>query len=553
MATIQSQHAASESDGDSVDSAEAFIQRKKKNKNRQDELDHILDEALRVAAEEAAERDSESSLSSLQKVRKKRCAKSKTTLCRRNADGDIVEVTWNTSNWYTLYVEPETVAICRQQKDWSSKFRRRFRLPYDAYEILIEEAKESVLFSRWSNRKDACGVPGSPIELMLLGSLRYIGRGWTFDDIEEATAIHEETHRQFFHVFIAWGSTSLFNRFVSPPLTREDALNNMAEFSSAGFHGCVGSSDATHIAMEKCSSWLSQLHKGPKLAMPSRSYNITVNHRRRILSTTCGHPSRWNDKTLQMYDRFMRGIYDGEILNSEDDVFKLYEPGPNGAPSTATYKGVWLIVDNGYIHWPTCIPPFKQWETIKQRRFSEWLESMRKDVECTFGIMKGRFRLLKAGIRLHGVEACDKIWLTCCAFHNFLLDYDGLEEEWGSLSVSDQSPYLGALGQHEIADFASTSFAVQRLLNASEFPSFDPTGMGVGTDAADDDGESSEDITVSQHVGRTFPIGSNEIRPVRECDFEWFRERIVDHFDWLFKNGQVSWPKRSGMVEPTVE
>jgi hypothetical protein len=55
---------------------------------------------------------------------------------------------------------------------------------------------------------------------------------------------------------------------------------------------------------------------------------------------------------------------------------------------------------------------------------------MRKDVECTFGIMKGRFRILKSGIRLKGQEAGDKIFLTCCALHNWLLHVDGLDKHW---------------------------------------------------------------------------------------------------------------------------
>jgi DDE superfamily endonuclease len=50
--------------------------------------------------------------------------------------------------------------------------------------------------------------------------------------------------------------------------------------------------------------------------------------------------------------------------------------------------------------------------------FSAWLESMRKDVGCTFGILKGRWRILKTGIRLFGVKAADKVFLTCCAMHN---------------------------------------------------------------------------------------------------------------------------------------
>ena len=76
------------------------------------------------------------------------------------------------------------------------------------------------------------------------------------------------------------------------------------------------------------------------------------------------------------------------------------------------------------------IPPIKWFQTEKEMRFSKWLESMRKDVECTFGILKARFGILKSGIPLHGEEACDEIWLTCCALHNFLLKEDGLDEGW---------------------------------------------------------------------------------------------------------------------------
>ena len=52
---------------------------------------------------------------------------------------------------------------------------------------------------------------------MILRALRYLGRGWAFDDIEEARAINEETHRQFFHIYIAFGSTELYERFVIVP------------------------------------------------------------------------------------------------------------------------------------------------------------------------------------------------------------------------------------------------------------------------------------------------------------------------------------------------
>ena len=88
------------------------------------------------------------------------------------------------------------------------------------------------------------------------------------------------------------------------------------------------------------------------------------------------------------------------------------------------------MVDNGYLARPTTVPPIKTSNSRAEIRFSGWLESLRKDVECTFGILKGRWRILKTGIRIHGTDGPDKVFLTCCALHNKLLDVDGLDKAW---------------------------------------------------------------------------------------------------------------------------
>jgi DDE superfamily endonuclease len=288
--------------------------------------------------------------------------------------------------------------------------------------------KNDELFKWWS-LYDAAGKMASPISLLLLGCFRNIGRGWTFDDLDESTCIHEETHHQFFHVFIHWESTRLYDDMVTcPRVLCQDAERHMSEFARAGLHGSVGSTDATHLGMEKCYYRLKNHHAGGKLTMPSRTYNLTVNHRRQVLSSTRGHPRRWNDKTLLLFDEFVMAIHKVEIL--QDVKFELLELiKKSGEIVSVKYKGVWLIVDNGYLRWPIRSVPTNR-QRCTRRYVFRWLESMRKDVECTFGILKGRFRILKTGIQIHGIEATDKIWLTCCALHNMLLDIDGLDCQW---------------------------------------------------------------------------------------------------------------------------
>ena len=132
------------------------------------------------------------------------------------------------------------------QLTFQNKFRRRFRLPYNQFIELVKEAKLRNWFPRWSSQ-DATGKHSSPLPLMILGSLHYLGRGWTFDDIEENTAIDEETHRQFLHCFLQVGSTKLYNQHVCEPTTPAEAEHHMHEMATAGFPGCLGSTDATHI------------------------------------------------------------------------------------------------------------------------------------------------------------------------------------------------------------------------------------------------------------------------------------------------------------------
>ena len=55
------------------------------------------------------------------------------------------------------------------------------------------------------------------------------------------------------------------------------------------------------------------------------------------------------------------------------------------------------------------------------------MESMWKDMECMFGILKGQWQILKCGVHLHSTEATNKVWKTCCALHNMLLEVNDLD------------------------------------------------------------------------------------------------------------------------------
>jgi hypothetical protein len=85
-------------------------------------------------------------------------------------------------------------------------------MPWKQFRWLVETARVEGWFPH-HEQEDATGRRGVPLDLLILGSLRYLGRGWTFDDLEEATGISEETHRAFFHSFCEVGARILFPRY----------------------------------------------------------------------------------------------------------------------------------------------------------------------------------------------------------------------------------------------------------------------------------------------------------------------------------------------------
>jgi hypothetical protein len=128
-----------------------------------------------------------------------------------------------------------------------------------------------------------------------------------------------------------------------------------------------------------------------------------------------------------------------------------------------------VIADNGYLNWSTTMPPLKHSTNGREIRWSKWIQSMmRKDVECTFGILKGRFRILKSGICLQGTINAD----------NWLLEVDGLDVRWEHVVSSH---WQGEDGKHrDDKDGIASHFALGRLHLPAD--SCDMSCMGMGAD-----------------------------------------------------------------------
>jgi hypothetical protein len=94
-------------------------------------------------------------------------------------------ITPEESGWYCPYAN--NFLLDEADLFMAKKFRNRICL-YPSYKDLLHQIKSDNRFKRWCGHTWN-GKKSSSVELLLLGSLRYLGRGLTFDDIEEQTAI----------------------------------------------------------------------------------------------------------------------------------------------------------------------------------------------------------------------------------------------------------------------------------------------------------------------------------------------------------------------------
>ena len=162
-------------------------------------------------------------------------------------DGPLCVITPVESAWYCAYVS--SFLLDEAYLFTAKMFRNRFCLLYPSYKDLLHQIESYNRYKRWCwYKKNAKKL--LLVELLLLGSLQYWARGWTFDDIEEQTAISISVCCTIFHAFIEFGSTTLYSMHVITPVHLAEAQSNIAEYTEAGFPGCVGSADCTQITME---------------------------------------------------------------------------------------------------------------------------------------------------------------------------------------------------------------------------------------------------------------------------------------------------------------
>ena len=300
------------------------------------------------------------------------------------------------------------------------EFRRRFRVPAPFFlDWLVPECKAINIFGA---SRDII-----PVEIKLLICLRLLARGNVVDDIVELSRGSDKSVRLFFKTFVVNFSNHFKKDFIRMP-TGNDLKKVLDVYQRLGFPGCIGSMDCTHVRWLCCPTEIANLCIG-KEGFPTLSFQVVVDHARQINHVSVSGFGTMHDINMCTVDVIVRndkyGLLDrrGKSRNLYKEVeFVVYDKDGHAVK----IRGAYLITDGGYEGLSIFVNPNISRSDRAAIVWSEFIEAVRKDVECTFGILKSRFQILK-GIRFPEQNIVEATFVTCCIIHNMLLTLDHLD------------------------------------------------------------------------------------------------------------------------------
>lgn len=318
-----------------------------------------------------------------------------------------------------------------------------------------------------------------------------------------------KTIHAFFHKWCEQFAKDQYPRWCYPPKTQAEIDETIGIYGKCGFPGCFGSIDVVHVAWGRCSAGEYHAYCG-KEGYPTVAYEVVVDHLRRILAVVRGQPGARNDKAIVRLDQLVLTVKEGRLYG--DVVFMV-----RTVSGLKTIKGLYMITDGGYHKW-RCLQSTDKHASLEAAvLFSKRMESVRKDVECVFGILKKRFTLLSSHIQLQTIEEIDSVFFTCCTLHNMLLADDGWDQRHKDINF-----WTSAYVDTDVAALVDHLLSTTNDSNLNTAPSVDYSSMGRQPDACGPEVE-----TVVE----------------REQAYSDLRDDLIENFRLQYAAGEVLWLK----------
>lgn len=311
------------------------------------------------------------------------------------------------SMYWTDYLSLKDAAYYDEHPDEDRTLRETFeaavRMPLSLFQRLASEMEADPFMQERSDL-------AVPLRVKLAASLRYLALGVAWVALEEIFRVSRRTlHHWFTYKFLPWMMTNKYPVFVAYPRTAGELRDAVKPFELAGFPGMCALTDGVHVRYSGYNAGSRFKFVGGK-KYPTVCWNVSVDYNGQPIYVSHVAPGSANDKVLASnYDEFLRDVV------RKDPVYTGFEYKLASRRGVQTTRGVTIGVDGGYQNHREFIAPF-EWPVFGtwQWTWGKGLESLRKKVECFFGILKKQFRVLALLVTCTDMIQVDMMFKVCC-------------------------------------------------------------------------------------------------------------------------------------------
>jgi hypothetical protein len=207
-------------------------------------------------------------------------------------------------------------------------------------------------------------------------------------------------------------SVELNEKYLRMP-TREDArrVSSLHE-RIHGIIGMLGSLDCMHVPWKNCpKAWQGQFVCG-KIGKPTIVLEGLADYNLWFWHVAFGYPGSMND--INVWDNSpLHKAYVNGAFSSIDFEFHI---------GGSRFTKLWVLVDGIYpklarFVQTISVPLGRQW-----KQFVAWQESAQKDIERAFGVLQGKFHVVRYPIQKWDLQRIQEIVTTCIIFHNMMVE-----------------------------------------------------------------------------------------------------------------------------------
>lgn len=308
-------------------------------------------------------------------------------------------------------------------------FRRRFRMQRRMFQRIVDDIIQYTVeplpahFVRMRQRYDGRNRIGFTTIQKCTSAIRQLAYGTSPDSLDEYLQMGETTGRECLDDFCKCVFELYSAEYLRKP-TPEDIqrLYNKHE-EHHGFPGMLGSIDCMHWAWKNCpTAWQGHYVRGdhghPTIMLEAvASYDLWIWH------AFFGAAGSNNDINVLNQSNLFKDLIEDRAPDSSFTV--------NGS----NYQKGYYLADGIYPEWATFVKSFTCPRDPKRTKFKQYQESARKDVERAFGVLQGRWHIIKNPARAHSVNKLRRIMYTCIILHNMNVEDAGnsispLEEDY---------------------------------------------------------------------------------------------------------------------------